>query len=196
MAQLDLSKYGIKGDFEVVHNPSYEVLFQDEMNPANQGFEKAKLTNTGATAVFTGKFTGRSPKDKFIVKDSVTEDTLWWDGTINRPTTPEVFDHCKDLVTKQLSTAKKLYVVDTFCGTNEDTRMKVRFIMEVAWQAHFVTNMFIRPSHYELANYGEPDFVTLNGSKTINPNWKEQGLHSENFTLFDLTRKMQVIGGT
>lgn len=196
MAQLDLSKYGIKGDFEVVHNPSYEVLFQDEMNPANQGFEKAKLTNTGATAVFTGKFTGRSPKDKFIVKDSVTEDTLWWDGTINRPTTPEVFDHCKDLVTKQLSTAKKLYVVDTFCGTNEDTRMKVRFIMEVAWQAHFVTNMFIRPSHYELANYGEPDFVTLNGSKTINPNWKEQGLNSENFTLFDLTRKMQVIGGT
>ena len=196
MANLDLSKYGIVGDFEVVHNPSYEVLFQDEMNPANEGFEKAKLTNTGATAVFTGKFTGRSPKDKFIVKDSVTEDTLWWDGTINRPTTPEVFDHCKNLVTKQLSTAKKLYVVDTFCGTNEDTRMKVRFIMEVAWQAHFVTNMFIRPSHFELANYGEPDFVTLNGSKTINPNWKEQGLNSENFTLFDLTRKMQVIGGT
>lgn len=196
MANLDLSKYGIVGDFEVVHNPSYEVLFQDEMNPANEGFEKAKLTNTGATAVFTGKFTGRSPKDKFIVKDSVTEDTLWWDGTINRPTTPEVFDHCKNLVTKQLSTAKKLYVVDTFCGTNEDTRMKVRFIMEVAWQAHFVTNMFIRPSHFELANYGEPDFVTLNGSKTTNPNWKEQGLNSENFTLFDLTRKMQVIGGT
>ncbi|MDD2256985.1 MAG: phosphoenolpyruvate carboxykinase (ATP), partial [Bacteroidales bacterium] len=134
MANLDLSKYGIVGDFEVVHNPSYEVLFQDEMNPANEGFEKAKLTNTGATAVFTGKFTGRSPKDKFIVKDSITEDTLWWDGTINRPTTPEVFDHCKNLVTKQLSTAKKLYVVDTFCGTNEDTRMKVRFIMEVAWQ--------------------------------------------------------------
>ena len=196
MANLDLSKYGISGNFEIVHNPSYEVLFQDEMNPANQGFEKATLTKTGATAVFTGKFTGRSPKDKFIVKDSVTEDTLWWDGTINRPTTPEVFDHCKNLVTKQLSTAKKLYVVDTFCGTNEDTRMKVRFVMEVAWQAHFVTNMFIRPSHYELANYGEPDFVTLNGSKTTNPNWKEQGLNSENFTLFDLTRKMQVIGGT
>ncbi|HKL91723.1 MAG TPA: phosphoenolpyruvate carboxykinase (ATP) [Bacteroidales bacterium] len=196
MANLDLSKYGIVGDFEVVHNPSYEVLFQDEMNPANEGFEKAKLTNTGATAVFTGKFTGRSPKDKFIVKDSVTEDTLWWDGVINRPTTPEVFDECKDLVTKQLSTAKKIYVVDTFCGTNEDTRMKVRFVMEVAWQAHFVTNMFIRPSHFELANYGEPDFVTLNGSKTINPNWKEHGLHSENFTLFDLKRRMQVIGGT
>lgn len=196
MANLDLSKYGISGDFEIVHNPSYEVLFQDEMNPANEGFEKAKLTNSGATAVFTGKFTGRSPKDKFFVKDSVTENTLWWDGTINRPTTPEVFDHCKDLVAKQLSSTKKLYVVDTFCGTNEDTRMKVRFVMEVAWQAHFVTNMFIRPSHYELANYGEPDFVCLNGSKTTNPNWKEQGLNSENFVLFDLTKKMQVIGGT
>ena len=128
MAQLDLSKYGIKGDFEVVHNPSYEVLFQDEMNPANQGFEKAKLTNTGATAVFTGKFTGRSPKDKFFVKDSVTENTLWWDGVVNKATTPEVFEECKGLVTKQLSSSNKLYVVDVFCGTNEDTRMKVRFI--------------------------------------------------------------------
>jgi phosphoenolpyruvate carboxykinase (ATP) len=196
MAKLDLSKYGISGDIEILHNPSYEELFQAEMDPANEGFERGVLTNTGAVAVDTGVFTGRSPKDKFIVLDDVTRDTMWWDGTINRPTTPEVFDHCKGLVTKQLSTAKKLYVVDTFCGTNEDTRMKVRFIMEVAWQAHFVTNMFIRPSHYELANYGEPDFVCLNGSKTTNPNWKEQGLNSEVFTLFDLTRKMQVIGGT
>ena len=196
MVNLDLSKYGIVGDFEVIHNPTYEELFQAEMDPANEGFERGILTNTGAVSVDTGVFTGRSPKDKFIVLDDVTRDTMWWDGNINKPTTPEVFDHCKDLVTKQLSTAKKIYVVDTFCGTNEDTRMKVRFIMEVAWQAHFVTNMFIRPSHYELANYGEPDFVTLNGSKTTNPNWKEQGLHSEVFTLFDLTRKMQVIGGT
>ena len=196
MANLDLSKYGISGDIEILHNPTYEELFQAEIDPANEGFEKGVLTKTGAVAVETGKFTGRSPKDKFIVMDDTTRDTLWGDGTINRPTTPEVFDHCKDLVTAQLSTAKKLYVVDTFCGTNEDTRMKVRFIMEVAWQAHFVTNMFIRPSHYELANYGEPDFVCLNGSKTVNPNWKEQGLNSEVFTLFDLTRKMQVIGGT
>jgi len=196
MANLDLSKYGISGNFEIVHNPSYEVLFQDEMNPANEGFEKAKLTESGATAVYTGKFTGRSPKDKFFVKDDVTKDTLWWDGTINRPTTPEVFEHCKNLVTKQLSGAKKLYVVDTYCGTNEDTRMKVRFIMEVAWQAHFVTNMFIRPSHYELANYGEPDFVSINGAKATNPNWKEQSLNSENFVLFNLTQKMSVIGGT
>ena len=196
MANLDLSKYGIVGDFEVLHNPSYETLFQDEMNPANEGFEKAKLTKTGATAVYTGKFTGRSPKDKFIVEDDVTRDTLWWDGTINRPCTTDAFNYCKGLVTNQLSTAKKIYVVDTFCGTNEDTRMKVRFVMEVAWQAHFVTNMFIRPSHYELANYGEPDFVCLNGSKVVNDKWQEQGLNSENFTLFDLTQRMQVIGGT
>ena len=196
MANLDLSKYGIVGDFEIVHNPTYETLFQDEMNPANEGFEKAKLTKSGATAVYTGKFTGRSPKDKYFVKDDVTKDTLWWDGTINRPCSKEAFNYCKGRVTDQLSTAKKLYVVDTFCGTNEDTRMKVRFIMEVAWQAHFVTNMFIRPSHYELDHYGEPDFVTLNGSKTTNDKWQEHGLNSENFTLFDLTEKMQVIGGT
>ncbi|MBN2765351.1 MAG: phosphoenolpyruvate carboxykinase (ATP) [Paludibacteraceae bacterium] len=196
MANLDLKKYGIEGNFQILHNPTYEELFQAEMDPANEGFEKGILTNTGAVAVDTGKFTGRSPKDKFIVLDDTTRDTMWWDGNINKPTTPEVFDHCKDLVTTQLSTAKTIYVVDTFCGTNEDTRMKVRFVMEVAWQAHFVTNMFIRPSHYELANYGEPDFVSLNGSKTVNPNWKEQGLHSEVFTLFDLTRRMQVIGGT
>ena len=196
MANLDLSKYGIVGDFEVLHNPTYQQLFEDELDPKNEGFERGVLTKTGAVAVDTGIFTGRSPKDKFIVLDDTTRDTMWWDGVINRPTSPEVFDACKDLVTKQLSGARKIYVVDTFCGTNEDTRMKVRFIMEVAWQAHFVTNMFIRPSHFELANYGEPDFVCLNGSKTTNPNWKEQGLHSENFTLFDLTRKMQVIGGT
>lgn len=192
----DLEKYGIKGVKEVLHNPTYQELYEAEMDPSNEGFERGVNTKTGAVAVDTGIFTGRSPKDKFIVLDSTTKDTLWWDGTINRPTTPEVFDHCKNLVTKQLSSAKKIYVVDTFCGTNVNTRMKVRFVMEVAWQAHFVTNMFIRPSHYELDNYGEPDFVCLNGSKTTNPNWKEQNLNSENFTLFDLTRKMQVIGGT
>ena len=119
--------------------------------------------------VDTGKFTGRSPKDKFFVKDAVTDELCGGMEQLTDPTTPEVFDHCKNLVTAQLSTAKELYVVDTFCGTNEDTRLKVRFIMEVAWQAHFVTNMFIRPSHYELANYGEPDFVCLNGSKATNP---------------------------
>lgn len=196
MVASDLHVYGISGDFEIAYNPTYEELFNDEINPANEGFDRGVLTKTGAVAVDTGKFTGRSPKDKFFVKDAVTEGTIWWDGKVNRPTTSEVFDACKLLVTQQLSKAPKLYVVDTFSGTNEDTRLKVRFIMEVAWQAHFVTNMFIRPSHYELENYGEPDFVCLNGSKAVNPDWERHGLNSENFTLFDLTRKMQVIGGT
>lgn len=196
MKNVDLSKYGIVGNFEIVHNPSYEQLFQDEMNPANEGFEKGILTDTGAVAVNTGKFTGRSPKDKYIVKDAITENTVWWDGVINKPVSAEVWNDLKALSQKQLSSSKKLYVVDTFCGANEDTRLKVRFIMEVAWQAHFVTNMFMRPSHYDLTNYGEPDFVVLNSSKTVNPNWKEQGLNSEVFVCFNLTERMQVIGGT
>ncbi|MGL5938108.1 MAG: phosphoenolpyruvate carboxykinase (ATP), partial [Phocaeicola sp.] len=151
MATLDLSKYGLSNDIPVVHNPSYEELFQAEMDPANEGFEKGTLTKSGAVSVDTGKFTGRSPKDRFIVKDAVSEGTIWWDGTINRPVDNNVWEHCKGLTMKQLNTAKKLYVVDAFCGTNEDTRLKIRVICEVAWQAHFVTNMFIRPSHFELA---------------------------------------------
>ena len=196
MANLDLSKYGINSNIEVVYNPSYEELFQAEMSSSNEGFEKGILTNTGAVSVDTGKFTGRSPKDRYIVKDAVSGDTIWWDGNINKPVSPEIWKDLKANTLKQLNSSKKLYVVDTFCGTNEDTRMKVRFIMEVAWQAHFVTNMFIRPSHYELANYGEPDFVVFNGSKTTNPKWKEQGLNSEVYVLFNLTEKEQIIGGT
>lgn len=190
-----LEKNGITNVSEIVYNPSYEQLFQDEMSDKNEGFEKGILTESGAVSVKTGIFTGRSPKDRFIVKDATTENTIWWDGTINLPTTNEVFQDCKKLVTDQLS-GKKLYVVDTFCGTNPDTRLKVRFVMEVAWQAHFVTNMFIRPSHYELEHYGEPDFLIMNGSKVTNPNWKEQGLNSENFVMFNLTDKIQIIGGT
>lgn len=196
MENVDLSKYGIVGNFEIVHNPSYEQLFQDEMNPANEGFEKGYLTDTGAVAVNTSKFTGRSPKDKYIVKDAITENTVWWDGVINKPVSTEIWNDLKALSQKQLSSSRKLYVVDTFCGANENTRLKVRFIMEVAWQAHFVTNMFMRPSFYDLKNYGEPDFVVLNSSKTVNPNWKEQGLNSEVFVCFNLTERMQVIGGT
>lgn len=196
MSRLDLSKYGIKGATEIVHNPTYQELYVAETDSKLQGFEKGIETNTGAVAVKTGIFTGRSPKDRYIVKDSVTEDTIWWDGTINRPVNVNVWTELKGLVVEELSSAKKLYVVDTFCGTNADTRMKVRFIVEVAWQAHFVTNMFIRPSLYELENYGEPDFVVLNGSKVTNPNWKQHGLNSEVFVLFNLTEKMQVIGGT
>ncbi len=196
MANLDLSKYGIVSDAVIVRNPSYEQLFQAEMDPSNQGYEVGILTNTGAVAVDTGVFTGRSPKDRYIVKDATIEDTIWWDGTINMPVSTEVWIDLKALSLKQLSSSEKLYVVDTYCGTNKDTRMKVRFVMEVVWQAHFVTNMFIRPSQYELEHYGEPDFVVLNSSKTTNPNWKEQGLNSEVFVCFNLTEKLQIIGGT
>ena len=196
MAKLDLTKYGLSNDVEVIHNPSYEQLFQAEIDPANEGFERGVLTSTGAVAVDTGKFTGRSPKDRYIVKDSVTEDTIWWDGTINKPVNNEVWNHCKELTVKQLKSAKRLYVVDAYCGTNEDTRMKIRVICEVAWQAHFVTNMFIRPSHFDLEHFGEPDFVIMNGSKTSNPNWKEQGLNSEVYVMFNLTERLQIIGGT
>lgn len=192
----DLQKLGIKGEYELIYNPSYEELYQAEVSPENKGFEKAELTESGAVSVKTGIFTGRSPKDRYIVQDDVTKDTIFWDGKVNLPTTSEVFESCKTLVLDQLSEAKKIYVVDTFCGTNTDTRLKVRFIVEVAWQAHFVTNMFIRPSHFELENFGEPDFTVINGSKTTNPNWQEQDLNSENFVMFNLTEKLQIIGGT
>ncbi len=192
----ELHDLGITGYHEVVYNPSYEELFQAETSHMRKGYEKGALTDTGAVAVKTGVFTGRSPKDRYIVKDNITKDTIYWDDKVNFPTTQEVYSELKSLVLKQLSTSKKLYVVDAFCGTNPDTRLKVRFVMEVAWQAHFVTNMFIRPSIYELENFGEPDFVVMNGSKTTNPNWKEHGLNSENFIVFNLTEKIQIIGGT
>ena len=196
MANLDLGKYGITGVKEIISNPSYDELFDAETAPGLQGYEKGVVTNTGCVAVETGKFTGRSPKDKYIVKDKTTESTIWWDGQINQPMTPEVWDDLEQLVIKELSDKDKLYVVDAFCGANENTRLKVRFIMEVAWQAHFVKNMFIRPTDEELKNFGEPDFVVLNGSKTTNPKWKEQNLHSEIFVAFNLTKRMQIIGGT
>lgn len=192
----DLHDLGITGYHEVVYNPSYEELFKAEMSQKNIGFEKGALTDTGAMAVKTGVFTGRSPKDRFIVEDDVSRENIYWDGTVNKPTTTEVWKECKKLVLKQLSSSKKLYVVDAFCGTNPDTRLKVRFVMEVAWQAHFVTNMFIRPSHYELEFFGKPDFVVMNGSKTTNPDWKNHNLNSENFVLFNLTERIQIIGGT
>ncbi len=191
-----LHDLGITGYEEVAYNPSYEELYQAEVAPENSGFEKGIVTQSGAVAVETGIFTGRSPKDRFIVKDDVTRDTIHWDGKVNQPTTPEIFECCKQLVLKLLSSSKKIYVVDAFCGTNPDTRLKVRFVMEVAWQAHFVTNMFIRPSNYELEHFGEPDFIVINGSKATNPDWEKQGLHSENFVMFNLTEKMQIIGGT
>lgn len=192
----ELHELGITGYREVSYNPSYEELYQAEMSEKNKGYEKGVVTESGAVAVKTGIFTGRSPKDRYIVLDDVTRDTINWDGKVNFPTTPEIFKSCKERVLEQLASSNKLYVVDAFCGTNPDTRLKVRFVMEVAWQAHFVTNMFIRPSNYELENFGKPDFIVMNGSKTTNPNWKEQGLNSENFVMFNLTERIQIIGGT
>ncbi|NQW35906.1 MAG: phosphoenolpyruvate carboxykinase (ATP) [Flavobacteriales bacterium] len=194
-----LNDLGIKNVKEIIYNPSYDELYKSELEENLVGFEKGFLTELGAVNVMTGKFTGRSPKDKFIVEDVITKDTFWWNSekapNDNKPLTQEVWRNLKGLVADELS-GKKLYVVDAFCGANKDTRLKVRFIVEVAWQAHFVKNMFIRPTTEELENFGEPDFVVLNGSETSNPNWKAQGLNSENFVVFNLTEKMQIIGGT
>ena len=198
MATLDLKKYGIEGA-EVIYNPSYEQLFEDETNPNLEGYEKGQLTETGAVNVMTGIYTGRSPKDKFFVKDETSENTVWWTSeeykNDNKPVTPEAWKELKKIATEQLSN-KKLYVMDTFCGANENSRLKIRFIMEVAWQAHFVKNMFIRPTEEELANYGEPDFVVLTASKAKVENYKELGLNSETAVVFNLTEKVQVIINT
>ena len=192
-----LQQYGITGVTELIYNPSYETLFNEETCRSLSGYEKGIITSNGTVAVDTGIFTGRSPKDKYIVKDDTTRDTIWWSDqgkNDNKAIDQSTWAQLKQVVTKQLS-SKKLFVVDAYCGANSNSRLKVRFIMEVAWQAHFVTNMFIRPSDQELVDF-EPDFVVLNGSKTTNPNWKEQGLHSENFVAFNLTEKVQLIGGT
>ena len=194
---IDLSQYGINDVNEVVYNPSYELLFSEETKAGLEGFDKGVVTELGAVNVDTGIFTGRSPKDKYIVRDEVTRDTVWWSDqgkNDNKAMTPETWDHLKGLVTTQLS-GQRLFVVDTFCGADEATRLKVRFITQVAWQAHFVKNMFIRPTDAELETY-EPDFVVMNGAKTVNDKWEEQGLNSENFVAFNLTEKIQLIGGT
>ncbi|WP_287626320.1 phosphoenolpyruvate carboxykinase (ATP) [Parabacteroides sp.] len=199
MANLDLSKYGITGVTEILHNPSYDVLFAEETKPSLEGFEKGQVTELGAVNVMTGVYTGRSPKDKFFVKNEASEDSVWWTSeeykNDNKPCTEEAWADLKAKAVKELSN-KRLFVVDTFCGANEATRMKVRFIMEVAWQAHFVTNMFIRPTAEELANYGEPDFVCFNASKAKVDNYKELGLNSETATVFNLKTKEQVILNT
>ena len=198
MANLDLTKYGITGTVEIVHNPSYEVLFAEETKAGLEGFEKGQETELGAVNVMTGIYTGRSPKDKFLVKDATSENTVWWTSeeykNDNKPVTTETWNVLKDLAAKELSN-KKLFVVDGYCGANEATRLKVRFIMEVAWQAHFVTNMFIRPSKEELESF-EPDFVVYNASKAKVENYKELGLNSETAVVFNLTTKEQVILNT
>ncbi|WJV54241.1 phosphoenolpyruvate carboxykinase (ATP) [Prodigiosinella aquatilis] len=194
-----LAAYGIRDVSEIVYNPSYDLLFQEEISPTLQGYERGIETQLGAVSVDTGIFTGRSPKDKYIVRDDVTRDTVWWSDqgkgkNDNHPLSQELWQHLKQLVAQQLSD-KRLFIVDSFCGANADSRLKVRFITEVAWQAHFVKNMFIRPSDEDLQDF-EPDFVVMNGAKCTNPQWKEQGLNSENFVAFNLTERIQLIGGT
>ena len=198
MAKLDLTKYGITGVKEIVHNPSYEQLFEEEMKADLTGFEKGKLTELDAVNVMTGVFTGRSPKDKFIVMDENSKDTVWWTSDAypndNHPASQETWEELKKIAKKELSD-KRLFVVDAFCGANKNTRMAVRFIVEVAWQAHFVSNMFILPSKEELENF-EPDFVVYNASKAKVENYKELGLHSETAVAFNITSREQVIINT
>ncbi|WP_313973207.1 phosphoenolpyruvate carboxykinase (ATP) [uncultured Selenomonas sp.] len=198
MAKLDLTKYGITGVKEIVHNPSYEQLFEEEMKSDLTGFEKGKLTELDAVNVMTGVFTGRSPKDKFIVMDENSKDTVWWTSDAypndNHPASQETWEELKKIAKKELSD-KRLFVVDAFCGANKNTRMAVRFIVEVAWQAHFVSNMFILPSKEELENF-EPDFVVYNASKAKVENYKELGLHSETAVAFNITSREQVIINT
>ena len=194
---IDLTQYGIHNAAEIIHNPSYEQLFEEATHAGLSGYEKGIVTELGAVAVDTGIFTGRSPKDKYIVRDDVTADTVWWSDqgkNDNKPISQDVWNDLKSLVGEQLS-GKRLFIVDTYCGANKDSRLAVRFVMEVAWQAHFVKNMFIRPTAEEQQTF-EPDFVVLNGSKTSNPNWQSHGLNSENFVAFNLSEKMQLIGGT
>ena len=199
MAQIDLTKYGITGTTEIVYNPSYEQLFAEETKPGLEGFEKGQETELGAVNVMTGVYTGRSPKDKFIVFDETSKDTVWWTSeeykNDNKPLSTESWNVLKEIAQKELS-GKRLFVVDAFCGANPSTRLKVRFIMEVAWQAHFVTNMFIRPTAEELASFGEPDFVIYNASKATVPNYQELGLNSETAVVFNLTSKEQIIINT
>ena len=198
MAMIDLTKYGITGVTEILHNPSYEVLFEEEMKPELEGFDKGQISELGAVNVMTGVYTGRSPKDKYIVMDENSKDTVWWTSdefkNDNHPMSEEVWANVKELAQKQLC-GKKLYVVDAFCGANKDTRMAIRFIMEVAWQAHFVTNMFIRPSEEELAAF-EPDFVVYTASKAKVDNYEELGLNSATCVAFNITSREQVILNT
>ena len=198
MAEINLSKYGITGTTEIVYNPSYEQLFEEETKPGLEGFEKGQVTELGAVNVMTGVYTGRSPKDKFIVMDENSKDTVWWTSdeykNDNHPATEEAWAAVKDIAINELSN-KRLFVVDAFCGANKDTRMAIRFIMEVAWQAHFVTNMFIQPTEEELKDC-EPDFVVYNASKAKVENYKELCLNSETAVVFNITSREQVILNT
>ncbi len=199
MSKEILKQYGIADVQEIIYNPSYNRLYDDELSPGLTGFERGVLTTTGAVAVDTGVFTGRSPKDKYIVYDSTTENTVWWKSdsspvSDNKVLSGEAWDHCKKIAQRQLS-GKKLYVMDCYSGANRDTRLSVRFIVEVAWQAHFVKNMFIRPTEEDLKDFNA-DFVVLMASKAVNPEYMQFGMNSENFVLFNLTERMMLVGGS
>ena len=198
MANLDLTQYGITGTKEIVYNPSYEKLFEEENRPELEGYEKGQLTELDAMNVMTGIYTGRSPKDKYIVMDENSKNTVWWttEGykNDNHPLSQENWEVLKALAKKELS-GKRLFVVDAFCGANKDTRMAVRFMMEVAWQAHFVRNMFIKPTAEEEACF-KPDFVVYAASKAKGENYKEMGLNSETAVAFNITSREQVILNT
>ena len=198
MANIDLTKYGITGATEIIHNPSFEFLYEEEMKPGLEGFDVGQLTELDAVNVMTGIYTGRSPKDKYIVMDENSKDTVWWTTDAykndNHPMSEDVWAQVKAKAIEQLS-GKRLFVMDCFCGTNEDTRMAIRFVMEVAWQAHFVKNMFIIPTDEELENF-EPDFVSFNASKAKCDNYKELGLNSETVSAFNITSREQVILNT
>ncbi len=198
MKKLDLTKYGIHDVQEIVYNPSYETLFEEETKASLEGYEKGQVSELGAVNVMTGIYTGRSPKDKFIVVDENSKDTVWWTSeeykNDNHPATEEAWKEVKKIALNELSN-KRLFVVDAFCGANKDTRMAVRFIVEVAWQAHFIRNMFIKPTEEELNNF-EPDFVVYNASKAKVENYKELGLNSETCVMFNITSREQVIINT
>ncbi len=198
MVELDLSKYGITNKEEIIYNPSYELLFDMELKEDLDSYEKGELTNLGAVNIKTGIFTGRSPNDKYIVMDNQSKDTVWWTSeeyeNDNHPMSEETWEIVKEIAIKELSN-KKLFVVDSFCGTNKDSRMAIRFIMEVAWQAHFIKNMFVTPTEEELANF-EPDFVVYNASKAKVENYKELGLNSDTCVAFNISSHEQVIINT
>ena len=198
MAKIDLSKYGITGTTEIVYDPSFDLLYEEELKPGLTGFEKGQLSELGAVNVMTGIYTGRSPKDKYIVMDANSKDTVWWTSedykNDNHPLSEEHWKTLKDLAVKELSN-KRLFVVDAFCGANKDTRMAIRFIMEVAWQAHFVKNMFIIPTKEELEHF-EPDFIVYNASKAKVDGYQAMGLNSETAIAFNITSREQVIINT
>ncbi|MBR6236605.1 MAG: phosphoenolpyruvate carboxykinase (ATP), partial [Firmicutes bacterium] len=198
MAKIDLSKYGITGATEIIHNPSYEFLFEEEMKEGLTGFDVGTLTELDTVNVMTGVYTGRSPKDKYIVMDANSKDTVWWTTpeypNDNHPMDEKTWAIVKDLAQKELS-GKRLFVMDAFCGANKDTRMAVRFVMEVAWQAHFVKNMFIQPTAEELENF-EPNFFVYTASKAKVANYKELGLNSETCVAFNVSSREQVILNT